>query len=170
MKRLYLIILIGFTWYLLGCRATVHYSQGVVEKKETRYIVSPPQSPEWKQLKVRDADVSWYHQKTNASILVNSSCGVTTNASAQALAGHLLLGMTEQKVLERKNIEVAGRQAYYQVVQAYLDGVILKLASVTLRKNSCVYDIVLTAPPETFLADLFVLQEMIKSFDSKELM
>lgn len=133
---------------LVACGGA-HLKDGVYEDARVNYRVSEP-SDGWRQVRVASANAAWLHDELGASLLVNSHCEGVQDAPLEALANHLLIGWTEREVLDQRKFELSRREALEQEVSAKLDGVPRRLMLLVLKKDGCVYDVVLSAPPESF--------------------
>jgi hypothetical protein len=111
------------------------------------YEVSDP-GEGWSEINVDNANVAWIHDATAAALLVNSHCEGVEDANLQVLTRHLTIGMDDRKVLEEKTIEASRRQALMTTLTATIDGVQRKLRILVLKKDGCVYDVVLSANPD----------------------
>jgi hypothetical protein len=81
---------------------------------------------------------------------VNSHCEGVKDAPLEALTGDLMMGMTEKEILSQNRLPWSRREALETIATAKLDGVPRKLGLFVLKKDNCVYDIVLDASPHTF--------------------
>ncbi|MEM9071533.1 MAG: hypothetical protein AAGE52_23705 [Myxococcota bacterium] len=123
------------------------YSSGVYENEETRYSLSDP-GDGWRRVDVDSHnDLAWRHPQLAAVIQANSSCNPSLDVPLAALTNHLLIGFTEREIATQELVPMDGREALRTVVTAKLDGVPRQLALVVLKKDGCVYDFALVAPP-----------------------
>lgn len=122
---------------------------GVYEDDHVRYRVSAP-ADGWRQVELETANAAWLNDEYGASLLVNSHCEGVQDAPLEALANHLLIGWTEREVLSERRLELSRREALEREVSAKLDGVPRRLMLLVLKKDGCVYDVVLSSSPESF--------------------
>lgn len=134
---------------LLAACAGPQLKDGVYEDTVVRYSLDAP-GEGWVLLQLEQANVAWRHPLLNASLLVNSHCEGVEDASLEVLTRHLLMGMTQAEVLAEERSMLSGRAALETTVAAKLDGVPRKLKLLVLKKDGCVYDLVLDARPDTF--------------------
>jgi len=104
----------------------------------------------WKAFESRGADRAFEFEAGGSSILVNSSCGWKTDAPLTALTNHLLLDMTDRKILMQAERSIDGRPALETVCLGSLDGTEVKMKIVVLRSGDCLYDLVCVSLPPGF--------------------
>lgn len=139
---------------LAGCATP--YRDGRFENDHVGYTLGDP-GEGWRQLRLPQANVAWYNDQLGAALLVNSHCEAVKDAPLEALTTDLLIGTTEREFLEQKRMPFAGREALETVAAVKLDGVPRRMGLFVLKKDGCVYDVVIDAPPERF-------EEAIASF------
>jgi hypothetical protein len=139
---------------LLACSAcpSASFERGVYENDQVRYHVAAIDDG-WRQVALEQGNVAYFNQGLEASLLVNSHCKVK-DASLEGLTQELFFGMTERAVLSEALMPASGREGLETVATAKLDGVERKLATFVVKKDGCVYDVVLDAPPASFDAAL----------------
>ena len=136
----------------------------VFRTRDTHYKIGDlPTS--WKRMSLRYADLAFANKADGSTLLVNSSCDKTEDTPAIALTWHLLIGMTEQNIISQKPFAVSGREGLETTAEAKIDGVKRKFRMLVLKKNSCVYDIVLSTSPKKFEENLPVYEAAVKGFD-----
>ncbi|MFZ9887233.1 MAG: hypothetical protein ACO3JL_07005 [Myxococcota bacterium] len=134
----------------LGCGRT-SLDRGVFRNDQVHYRITEPATP-WRQVRVQTADATWLHDDLSASLLVNSHCEGVQDAPLSSLANELLIGFTERVVLQETRFELSRREALERELTARLDGVPRQLKVLVIKKDGCVYDVVLSSPPEHFAA------------------
>lgn len=144
-------------------------SKGVLRGNEfqtgdTEYTVGDIPSS-WKRVSLHGADLAYVHKEDGSTLLVNSNCKKVEDAPLLALTYHLLIGMTEQKILEQKNVAIASREGLETTAEVKVDGVLRKLRVFVLKKDECVYDVVLSAAPDKFDAALEAYDATLKGFN-----
>lgn len=131
--------------------------------RETSYHIG--EVPEtWRRVSLRGADLGFVHDNDGSTLLLNSNCKDLEDTPLVALSFHLIIGMTEQNIIEQKKIQLSEREALETTAEAKLDGVKRKLKILVLKKNSCIYDVVYSAPPEKFDENLAAYDSMRKNF------
>ncbi len=105
----------------------------------------------WHEIQVPQGLLAFRDPAQDASILVNGRCGVDgDDVPLEALTAHLYLRFTARQTREQETLPFDGREAMRTVMDAKLDGVPRSLESFVLKKDGCVYDLVLVTPPQTF--------------------
>ena len=92
-------------------------------------------------------DLAWFNQTDDAIMQVDSKCNPAFDIPLKALTMHLLIGFTDKNVASQDILEMDGREAMRTHLEAKLDGVPRELLLQVLKKNGCVYDFALVAPP-----------------------
>jgi hypothetical protein len=134
---------------LAACGGGGHFENNQFHDDTVAYRVGPPGSG-WREVRLETANAAWYNDALQASLLVNSHCEGVADAPLEGLTNDLLMGMTEREVLSQEKKPWSRREALETVATAKLDGVPRKLALFVLKKDGCVYDIVLDSSPEHF--------------------
>lgn len=134
---------------LCGCAGNRNgtLSDGIYRDEEATYRLEGSLSEAWQPVTMGSNDLAWRHPKWNAVIQVNSSCDPAQDIPLVALTKHLLIGFTDRAIAHQQRIPLDGREALQTHVRAELDGVPRELLITVLKKNACVYDFVLAAPP-----------------------
>ena len=68
------------------------------------------------------------------------------------MARHLFFGLKGHRTLEQGPVALDGAEALRTVVQGSLEERSVVVDSVVVRRGTCVYDLVLAAPPEAYPA------------------
>ena len=108
------------------------------------------------------ADVSFVRRDLGATIYVDNSCTRYRDATLHTLANHLFFGFDDVEVLQQDILEIDGREALRRVASARLDGVLVRLGVTVIKKNNCIFDLVLVSSDDSFDAafeDYLVLLE-----------
>ena len=109
-------------------------------------------------------DLAWAHDGHAAIIQANASCNPSLDIPLAALTNHLLIGFTERELAEQELVPMDGREALRTHMRAKLDGVPRELLLVVLKKDGCVYDFALVAPPTGFQSARSSYDAMLQSF------
>lgn len=104
----------------------------------------------WEFQRNETGDASYYSREHGAFISVRSVCARYSEARLQSLARDLLWGFTDRNIVSEKTIEFAEREALDLEADARLDGVPVHLWVRVLKKNRCIFDFTLVAPPGRF--------------------
>lgn len=139
--------ILAVSLWVPGCATSGELRGRVYADDEARYRLGP--LPRWQRLEV-DArnDLAFGQPELAAVIQVNSSCNPELDIPLEALTGHLLIGFTERRIREQRRVPMAAREALRTHVVGKLDGVPREMVIHVLKKNGCVYDFALIAPPD----------------------
>ena len=147
-KRTLLLAIVG----LFACGGGGSYQGGTFSDAEARYAIGQPDA-DWERLDIGgDNDLAFSHEASNAVIQVNATCDPSMDAPLSALRNHLLIGWTEREVQSEELIEVDAREALRTHLLAKLDGVPREMVLTVLKKDECVYDFAMVAPPGSAFA------------------
>jgi hypothetical protein len=119
---------------------------------------------DWHRVSLRGADLAYLHDKDGSTLLINSKCDHAEDAPLVALTFHLLIGMTETNVIEQKTRANSEREGLETTVEAKLDGVKRKMRIFVLKKDTCIFDVVMSAPPSKFDEGLVVYDSAMRGF------
>ncbi|MEM7589613.1 MAG: hypothetical protein AAF320_05610 [Myxococcota bacterium] len=139
------------------------FKKGTYHTKHTHYRIVPPPKP-WKSIRARTANLAWLH-KDGSLLMTNSQCK-PSDAPLQALANHLLIGMSDIQVVHKNSLQLSDRQALQLHINAKLDGVVRSLLILVLKKDGCVYDVVLVTAPQHVAKHQKTYEEIVASFDA----
>lgn len=132
---------------LAGCGGGGALAGGVYQDPEARYQVEGPGSG-WERLEVEEQnDLAWGEPDLAAVIQINASCDPDLDIPLEALRNHLLIGFTEREVRTEERVPLDSREALRTHLRAKLDGVPREMVLTILKKDGCVYDFALVAPP-----------------------
>ncbi len=140
------------TWLLggliaTGCATTGTLQNGIYKGAETSYSIGPV-GPDWRRVSVsRQNDLAWHNSSKTAVMHVDSRCDPSLDIPLTALRAHLMIGFTKREVLSEETIPMDGREALRTHFTANLDGVPREVLMQILKKDACVYDFALIAPP-----------------------
>ncbi|MCB9742466.1 MAG: hypothetical protein H6741_32660 [Alphaproteobacteria bacterium] len=124
------------------------------DRLEGRYVLGDP-GDGWKSVPSGGADRAFRNKDLAATIYTDSNCGARyEDRPLPDLAKTMLGGISDLKVppVLEETREIDGREAYVARRPGSLDGVTVELGVVVLKKDNCVYDMVLIAPPGRFEA------------------
>ena len=125
------------------------YSDGHFVSDRAKYTFAPP-AEGWVEVTLPTANAAWHNPALAASLMVNSHCEGVSDSPLEGLTSDLLMGMTEREILSQERVPASKREALQTVATGKLDGVPRKLELFVMKKDGCVYDIVLDASPEHF--------------------
>jgi hypothetical protein len=102
----------------------------------------------WKAAPAREGGVAYHHAKAGGTIAANRTCEDVEDVPLDVLTNHLLIGVEERKEASRRPLTVAGRGALRTRLDGKIDGVPVGLDLVVLKKDGCVYDLMLVGSPQ----------------------
>lgn len=105
----------------------------------------------WQKPKIHHQQLLYENDIFQATIVTDAHCGRQfVDSPLPRLARDLFDRMDHIKINSQKNMTVDGREAFYLQGSGNVDGIALKMSTVVMKKNFCLYDFVYFAPPETF--------------------
>jgi hypothetical protein len=150
---------------LVSCASpTGRLRDGRFMDADVSYTVAPPDDG-WRELRLPTADAAWHNEALATVLLVSSHCEGVADSPLEGLTSDLLMGMTDREIVSQERVPSSQREAMVSVATGKLDGVARKLALFVLKKDGCVYDIVLDANPQHFDGARAVFDRVVASFD-----
>ncbi len=139
----------------------------VYDDSEARFRIGLP-GDGWERLDVEGQnDLAWSHSGLASVIQVNSSCDPALDIPLRALTAHLLIGFTEREIASEELVALDSREALRTQLVARLDGVPREMVLTVLKKDGCVYDFALVAPPGSrFARALSSYESVLSSFEA----
>ena len=161
-----ILALLGFVGLAACASSGGAYDGTVYRGPETGFTLPAPGSG-WERVDVEEAnDLAWAN--AGSVIQVNSSCDPGLDIPLEALTNHLMIGFTARDFVEQARIPMDGREALRSHVRAELDGVPRELILVVLKKDECVYDFAVVAPPgPSFDRAKPVFEGMLARFETR---
>jgi hypothetical protein len=150
--------------FLVGCPSAGVLKDGRFVDDKVQYKLGQPGTG-WQQLEIEAANAAWHNPQLGAALLVNSHCEGVRDAPLEGLTDDLLIGMTEREIIDQQKLMISRREALETVATAKIDGVPRKLTIFVMKKDGCVYDIVLDAPQGTFEASRVAYARVRDGFD-----
>ena len=121
----------------------------------------------WRQIEVTDTAVAFRDDSRNATIAVNGRCGKDADdVPLRSLTQHLFIHFTERAIIEQQTIELDAREALVTDASAKLDGVKKHFRVVVLKKDGCVYDLMLIARSQPSSAQLEEFDGFVRGFSA----
>jgi hypothetical protein len=158
-KAMWLAATVGVS---IACTTPEISAQGEYRDDSAHYRIGAP-GDGWQPLSVPTANAAWIRRGGSSTLLVNSQCD-KSDAPLSALAGELMFGTTERVIVEQRLLPMDGREALETTAEAKLDGVLRKRQMLVLKKDGCVFDIVLDAPLDEFDAALGGYHGVVNGF------
>ena len=150
MPRLLFALALILSGSIVGCGGGPTFDGVRYQGKGVAFRVAPHPAA-WSRLDMSEGLVAFRDAQASATILVNGRCGKDgDDVPLSALTQHLFLLFTERTIEEEQVFPMDGREAMRTVLRAKLDGVPKRFETVVLKKDGCVYDLVLIAEPDTF--------------------
>ncbi|MBH1989148.1 MAG: hypothetical protein I8H75_02010 [Myxococcaceae bacterium] len=120
----------------------------------------------WKPVNIKGAQQAWIVPGEGSSLLVDVHCNPRDlNVPLIGLTGQLLIGMTDQILISQTKIPYQEREALLSTYEVKVDGIPQKIRTLVLKKNQCIYDLVLSAPISDFdrrVCDFDHIQQHLK--------
>jgi hypothetical protein len=137
-------------------------------RMEGRYTLGDP-GDGWRSVRPGGADFAWYNESLRATLYGDSNCADRfEDGPLRDLAKHLTVGIADEELLFEETHSLAGREAYTARRRGQLDGVAVEVGVTVLKKDACVYDMVLIAPPgEPFEAAWSDFRGAVSDFQTK---
>ncbi|WP_437335924.1 hypothetical protein WME98_28125 [Sorangium sp. So ce296] len=156
--------LLALTVALAGCGGP-SFDGTIYRGSEVAFRV-PPAPASWRPLSVSDAAVAYRDEANGATIALNGRCRNEDDVPLVSLTNHLFLHFTEREVLKQEVVPFDGREAMHTVLSAKLDGVPKVFDVWVLKKNGCVYDMLLIADPARYAAGEPAFTRMVRGFST----
>jgi hypothetical protein len=136
----------------LGCGGPT-YASGVFRDGPVNFRVDALGAP-WERVAVGEQnDLAWSNAPLAAIAQVNATCDQPDqDVPLATLTRHLLNGFTAytfppEDAADSQTLPMDGREALRTHLVARLDGVPRELLLVVMKKDDCIYDFALVAPP-----------------------
>ncbi len=119
-------------------------------KLEGRYDTGAPGAG-WSKVSPGGADYAWFNSDLAASIYADSNCASRFEDRAlEALADSATYGMAIGKPDFQEVRRIDDRDALFRKQDGNLDGVPFRLGVAVLKKDQCIYDVMVVAPHDGF--------------------
>jgi len=110
---------------------------------------APPSG--WGEGEAPPGDFAFYNPALGATVYADSSCGKKYDDSPlTVLSNHLTMGFELVEQIEETEGSLSGRGSLERLSSAELDGVPVTLATTVVKKDVCVFDLILIARPDSF--------------------
>lgn len=143
----------------------IGYKPGQVLTKKGFYKVG--ELPEtWRPIKLDIAAVTLRNDALGSAISTDAYCDRAYDDSPlSALTRHLFAGLQEIKIRKEQSLRLDDREALRSSVSASLDGLPLRLETVVVKKDWCLFDFYLVSPPESFAQALPDFETFFRGFE-----
>jgi hypothetical protein len=150
-----------------GCGGGSHLVGRTYHDDEARYRIGELGTG-WTRISVADNDLAFHNASLEAVVEVNASCDPAADIPLTVLTNHLLAGFTQRQTLSEDLMPLDGREALRTHVVASLDGVPREFLIFVMKKNDCVYDLVLIAPQgDAFTRSQTVFESFVGGFTTE---
>ena len=141
-------IYILFCFLLTGC---INLPFGGNQKiRSSTIAVTAPTTP-YEKSDSKHVDQGWIHPKSGSTISYLSDCSDSPDVSLKQMEITALSGLYNLKILEQSdNYFFSDRKALRTKAQGDVDGVVVNVELLVVKKNGCRYTFTLTGFPQTF--------------------
>ena len=146
---------------------------GCSQKKSTKiqhfYVQQP--SSKWFTVQEGGADFAWYNKDIYGSIYVDSNCKQKfEDRPLKDSYLSLTQGISTGVPIQQNKRIIDNREALFTIQNGIIDGIVIRLASVVMSKDECLYDFLYIAPPDVFdmgLKDFLYTVQSFKTLPKK---
>lgn len=136
----------------------------VFQTEDTSYRIGALPSS-WQRQEIEGGDLAFKNTQFDGTMTVDSTCNEKKkNYSLKALSESLLIGIKGKEAISREEITVDSLPALRTIYTGSLDNVPIKIATVVLRKNICIYDFTYAASPEHFDIGIVDFDNFVSQF------
>lgn len=153
--------------FAAACGGSGAYEQSVYRDRLVTFAVDPP-GDEFERIHVEsESGLAWANDEA-AVLQAHARCDRSLDIPLAALKAHLLIGFTEREEIEERLVPMDSREALETHLRAKIDGVTRELMLRVLKKDGCVYDLALIAPPgESFERARGGYERLVESFTTE---
>lgn len=148
--------------YVCGC-ATLKNKEGVFFPPHEGYTVSIPGNG-WEPVKADKVDMALWHKQYKAMIAIISSKIENKGFSLETLNRHLLIGITEKKIVSKESVLIDNQKALHTILEGKMDNCALKIDSYVVKVEDKVHDLVCWASSDSFDYVQGDFENMVRSF------
>ncbi len=143
----------------------IYYARdrGAQQPHEATYRVGLPGGG-FEPVKVKHSQVAWIDRSLGATIRVHSECTGHGDARLDQFLDHLRIGWSSWQVLDTHPETLVGREALRAHVRARLDGILFEHEFWIVKKDGCLFDLSVSAPPGSFARALPAFHRVVKGF------
>lgn len=126
----------------------VGYEPGRVLTKLGSYQVGDL-PPDWRQLKLGKALIAFYNDELKSTIATDAFCERAYDDSPlDMLTKHLFAGLQDVKIVSEKPLMLGDRGALHTSFSGSLDGLPVRIDTVIVKKDWCLFDFYLVSQPD----------------------
>ncbi len=131
-------------------------------------VAAPPDG--WTVVRGSRADLEMRHDSPRAEMLVHGSCdGEGRGGSAHILARHVLMGVTQRRMIEKGETAIEGGMAAHVVLEGRApdEAEPVRVEAYVMKSERCVYDFLYAAPAASFETWRRDFQRLVESFTTE---
>lgn len=143
-----------------GCSLFIGNVKPVDEKSDDYSIMDLSRfNPDWTRLPTEKdpartdiTDLGYRSQMSGAIVSLNSGCRASrdTTQPLEELSRQLLLGIDDIEGREDKTYSLSGQPALETTLQGRMNSKLVKLRTIVVKKDGCVFDLMYLARPDRF--------------------
>ena len=161
----YRVLAIGIAAAFIACAGPSW--DGQVYRDDSLAFRAGKLPPGWRKLDDDNSLLTFRDAQHDLLISVNGRCGKDgDDVPLEALTQHLFVYFTERQIGDQRRVSLDGREAMRTVLSARLDGVARRFVVYVLKKNGCVYDFILIAPPSLDAASIAQFDQFVAGFST----
>lgn len=137
-----------------------------LDPRETSKSESASSVEEEENEDTKESDLVFQSKESASIISLNSACrarNATLNRNLEDFTELLFLGMTDIKNRETERVRISQQTALQTTLEGKMNQQPVKLRTIVLRKQQCIYDLMFVSQPERFDADLEYFDKFSKS-------
>lgn len=144
-----------------GCAILGGGDDPVVKAED--YTYSNPEGS-FEKVSISSADAVWQSRKTGNTIAVNSMCQKYVNVSLTNLQNNILAGIEDLEIIEESQPMFNRRRSKRVLAKGNTDGVPIQIDLLTLKKNTCTFDIAYIGRTKTFENERTLFSKFLQRF------
>ena len=142
------------------------YRDGWFRVMDIAYRVGEPPAP-WTRESGLGVDLAFAHP-AGSRLYADNSCNRYEDIPLRVLSQRLLMGFTDVEVQTEEVVNLDGRDAMRRSLAARLDGAPVGLRTTVLKKNSCVFDMILVEPVSSQGSAVSTYEAFVAGFQARE--
>lgn len=152
MKNIWTTLILGILFLFTGC-VSVNLPTSSKTEKAKDLSITKPENP-FVQIKVEGADQAWISAKTGNTISYISECGASSDKSLETMQTETLASLNQTKIVSNNSVDIDGREGLEVLAEGKVDGVEVKLNSLSFKKNGCSYTITYGGTEKNFANEI----------------
>lgn len=98
---------------------------------------------DWQRIEADMADDAYKNTKNGNILIINSLCRKYDRTTLEQLTDNILAGLSDSSIIDRKSSNLFKRSSLRTIASGTLDGVKTHMIIEVVKKDRCIYDIVL---------------------------